>query len=132
MAAILRASVSRAISGFMPLSSKAHIKLAERPHPTAGSGSCSLEDLFHFVVVILIQTTNLLRFFRTLQLSADKAVLRTVARLDAQPTVGPQLSLAPEPVRGLHQRQQAGCPNRTDAGNLSQQFRGFMFPALRQ
>ena len=70
------------------------------------------------MVVIPVQTTDLLRFFRTLQLSADKAVLRTITRFDAQPTVGPQLSLAPEPVRGLHQREQASGPNRTDAGNL--------------
>src|SRR5206468_10890115 len=33
------------------------------------------------MVVIPIETANLLRFFRTLQLSADKAVLRTVAGL---------------------------------------------------
>src|SRR5262252_4848484 len=50
----------------------------------------------------------------------------------AQATVGPQLSLAAEPVWGLHQRDQACGSNRTDAGNLTQQFRGFVFPALRQ
>jgi hypothetical protein len=41
------------------------------------------------------------------------------------------LPLAAEPVPGLHQRNQSRCPNRTDAGNLAQQFRRFMFPALR-
>jgi len=46
------------------------------------------------MVVILIQTTNLLWFFRALQLSTDIAVLRTVASLNAQPAIGPQLSLA--------------------------------------
>src|ERR1700758_2049815 len=101
-------------------------------HPTAGPARCSLEDVFHLVVMIPIQTTNLLRFFRTLQFSSHKAVLRTIMRFNAQSTVGPQLSLATEPVRGLHQRNQAGCPNRTDAGNLTQQFRSFMFSALRQ
>jgi DNA-binding NarL/FixJ family response regulator len=35
--------------------------------------------------VIPIETTNLLRFLRTLQLSADEAVLRTVARLKLSP-----------------------------------------------
>ena len=83
------------------------------------------------MVVIPIETANLLRFFRTLQLSAHEAILRTVARLNAQSTIGPELSLATKPVRSLHQREQAGGPNRTDAGNLAQQFRGFMFPALR-
>src|SRR5437016_13252898 len=46
------------------------------------------------MVVIPIETANLLRFFRTLQLSAHEAILRTVARLNAQSTIGPELSLA--------------------------------------
>src|SRR5438552_17858028 len=84
------------------------------------------------MVVISIQTTNLLGFLGALQLSAHKAELRTVVGLNAQPTVGPELPLAAEPVRGLHQCDQAGGSNRTDAGYLAQQFRGFMFPALGQ
>jgi hypothetical protein len=84
------------------------------------------------MVVVLIETTKLLWFFGALQLSADKTVLCTVVRLNAQATISPQLPFATEPVRGLHQCQQAGGTNRTDAGNLAQQFHGFMFPALRQ
>ena len=84
------------------------------------------------MVVISIQPTNLLGFLGALQLSTHKAVLRTVVGLNAQPTVGPELSLAAKPVRGLHQPDQTGGSNRTDAGNLAQQFRGFMFSALRQ
>ncbi len=84
------------------------------------------------MVVISIQPTNLLGFLGALHLSAHKAVLRTVVSLNAQPTVGPELPLAAKPVRGLHQPDQARRSNRTDAGNLAQQFRGFMFPALRQ
>ena len=67
-----------------------HIKVVQRPHSTAGSGSCSFEDLFHFVVVILIETANLLRFLGALQLSADKAVLPTIVRFNAQSAIGPQ------------------------------------------
>jgi hypothetical protein len=63
------------LSGFM-----------QRAHTTAGSDGSSLEDLFHLVVVILIETANLLRFFRALQLSVHVAILRTVAGLDAQAT----------------------------------------------
>src|ERR1700737_4478336 len=92
----------------------------------------TLEDLFHLVVVVLIQTTKLLWLLGALPLSADISVLRAVVRLNAQATVGPELSLAAEPVRGLHQRDQAGGSNRTDAGNLAQQFRGLMFSALGQ
>ena len=72
------------------------------------------------MVVILIETANLLRFFRTLQLSVHVAILRTVAGLNAQPTIGPELPFATEPVRGLHQRDQAGGSDRTDAGNLTE------------
>ena len=62
---------------------QSHLELTERPQATAGSGGRSLEDLFHLVVMILIQTTQLLGFLATLQLSADIAVLRTVVRLNA-------------------------------------------------
>jgi hypothetical protein len=41
-------------------------------------------------------------FWGTLHLSANISVLRTVVRLNAQATIGPQLPLAAEPVRGLH------------------------------
>src|SRR5580704_16333456 len=105
--------------GLHALSQQSHIEVARRSYTTAGSGRGSLEDLFHFVVVILIETTNLLRFFRTLQLSVHVAILRTVAGLNAQPTIGPELPFAPEPVRRLHQRDQAGGSDRTDAGNLT-------------
>src|ERR1700674_1488146 len=84
------------------------------------------------MIVISIQTTNLLGFLGALHLSAHKAELRTVVGLNAQPAVGPELPLAAEPVRGLHQPDQSGGANRTDAGNLAQQFRGLMFPALGQ
>ena len=53
------------------------------------------------MIVILIQTTNLLRLFRTLQLSVHIAILRTVAGFNAQPTIGPELPFATEPVRRL-------------------------------
>ena len=49
----------------------------------------TLEDLFHLMVVISIQTTELLQFLGALQLSTHKAELRTVVGLNAQPAVGP-------------------------------------------
>src|SRR6266699_6832345 len=107
-------------------------EIVEGSPPTAGPGGRTLEDLFHLMVVVLIETTELLGFLGALQLSTDKAELRTVVRLNAQATIGPQLPLAAEPMRGLDERDQAGGPNRTDAGNLAQQFRCFMFPALGQ
>src|SRR2546427_9038730 len=68
------------------------------------------------MVVILIETTNLLRFFRQLQLSADKAVLRTVARLNAQATVSPELPFATEAMRSLPDLHCGGTPHGDDFG----------------
>ena len=45
-------------------------------------------------------------------------------------TVGPQLPLAAEPVRGLHQGQQHGSPQLADRGNLAQYFHSLMVPTL--
>src|SRR5712671_7156681 len=90
------------------LGQQSRIEIVERSSAPAGPGGRTLEDLFHLVVVISIQTTNLLGFPGALQLSADKAELRTVVRLNAQATIGPQLPLASEPMRGLYQRDQAG------------------------
>ena len=95
-----------------PFGQQSGVKIVERSPPTAGPGGRTLEDLFHLMVVVLIETTDLLRFFGTLHLSANISVLRTVVRLNAQATIGPQLPLAAEPARGLHQRNQARGSNR--------------------
>src|ERR1700693_5713156 len=115
-----------------PLGQQSRVEIVERSPTTAGPGGRTLEDLFHLMVVVPIETTELLGFLGALQLSTDKAELRTVVRLNPQATIGPQLSLAAEPVRGLHQCDQAGGSHRTDAGNLAQQFHRLMFPALGQ
>src|SRR6266704_4926519 len=67
----------------LPFVQQRDLELTQRTHTTTGSGGGSFEDLFHFVVVIPLESTNLLRFFRTLQLSVHPAVFRTVARLNA-------------------------------------------------
>src|SRR5271166_3056649 len=115
-----------------PVGQQSRVEIVERPRSTAGPGGRTLEDLFHLVIVISIQTTELLGFLGTLQLSAHKAELRTVVGLNPQAAIGPELPLAAEAVWSLHQRDQSRRPNRTDAGYLAQQFRGFMFPALSQ
>src|SRR5271157_3021393 len=96
-----------------PLGQQSRVEIVERSRTTAGPGGRTLEDLFHLMVVVPIETTELLGFLGALQLSTDKAELRTVVRLNTQATIGPQLPLASEPVRGLHQRDQAGGSNRT-------------------
>src|SRR5271169_1331648 len=115
-----------------PLAEQALIEIAERSLPAAGHGGRTLKDGLHIMVMILIEPTQLLWFLSTLQLSAYVPVLRTVARVDRQTAVRPQLPLAAEAMRGLDQRHQQSGANRTDRRNLPQQFRGPMFPALGQ
>ncbi len=68
----------------------------------------TLEDLLHLVVVILVQTTDLLWLFGTLQLAIHITMLRAVVRLHRQATVGLQLPFAAEPV-GVCIRGQQQC-----------------------
>src|SRR5271165_250229 len=115
-----------------PLAEQALVEIAERSLPAAGHGGRTLKDGLHIMIVVLIEPTQLLWFLSTLQLSGHVPVLRTVARVDRQTAVGPQLPLAAEAMRGLDQRHQQSGANRTDRRNLPQQFRGAMFPALGQ
>src|SRR5436309_15075395 len=101
------------------LGQQSRVEIVEGSPPAAGPGGRTLEDLFHLMVVVLIETTELLGLLGAFQLSTNKAELRTVVRLNPQATIGPQLSLASEPVRGLHPRDQVGCSNRTDAGGAA-------------
>jgi hypothetical protein len=75
-----------------------------------------------------LEPTQLLGLLGPLQLSGQVAVLRTVARIDRQTAVRPQLPLGAEPMRGLDQRDQQIGPNRTDG---RKQFRGATFSPLR-
>jgi|SRR5215475_7396489 len=64
------------------------------------------------------------------ELSADHAVLRTVARFQSQTTLGPELPFGAEPVWRLNEREQQDCSNRTDRRDLAQQPRGVVFFAF--
>src|ERR1017187_2620556 len=66
------------------LGQQTRVEIVEHSSATAGPGGRTLEDLFHLMVVISIQPTNLLRFLGALQLSTHKTVLRTVVRLNAR------------------------------------------------
>src|SRR6202167_3082449 len=71
------------------LGQQSRVEIVERSPATASPGGRALEDLFHLMVVISIQPTNLLGFLGALHLSTHKAVLRTVVGLNAQTTIGP-------------------------------------------
>src|SRR5258705_12385993 len=65
-----------------PLGQQSQVEIVERSRTAAGPGGRTLEDLLHLMVVVLIETTELLGFLGALQLSTDKAELRTVVGLN--------------------------------------------------
>jgi len=89
-----------------PLGQQSCVKVLQGPGAKTGAHGPTFEDPLHLVVVILIQTTDLLWLFGTLQLSVHITMLRAVVRLHSQTAVGPQLPLATEAVGRLHQGQQ--------------------------
>src|SRR5258708_33213146 len=52
--------------GFPPLSKQMLIEIVKRSRAAAGSGGCTLENIFEVVIVVLIQATKLYRFLRAL------------------------------------------------------------------
>src|ERR1700730_14274980 len=99
---------------------QALVEIVERSRSAASHRRSTLEDGFHIVIMILIESTNLLGLLRTLQLSAHVTVLRTVARMDRETAVGPQLPLGAETMRGLDQRDEQRGSDRADRRNLAQ------------
>src|SRR5580700_11998105 len=89
-----------------PLSQQSCVKVLQWSRATTGAHGRTFEDPLHLVVVILVQTSDLLWLFGTLQLSVHITMLCAVVRLHPQTAVGPQLPLAAEPVGRLHQGQQ--------------------------
>ena len=92
--------------GLHSLGQQSFVKVLQWSGATTGAHGRTLEDLLHLVVVILVQATDLLRLFGTLQLAIHITMLRAVVRLHRQATVGPQLPFAAKPVGCLHQGQQ--------------------------
>src|SRR5260370_17603572 len=64
-----------------PLGQQSLVESVERSSGDAGHGGCTLEDFLEIVVMILIQSTKLLRFPGTLQLPVHLPVFGTVVRL---------------------------------------------------
>src|ERR1700677_899060 len=65
-----------------PLGQQTRVEIAERSTTTTGARGRTFEDLLHLMVMILIQTTNLLWLLGTLQSSIHITMLCAVVRLD--------------------------------------------------
>src|SRR5271163_2432296 len=84
------------------------------------------------MIAVAVQSANGDLFLRSCELSVDPTVIGAALCLDAQSAIAPQRPLAAETVRGLQNAQQYGCSDRTDRGNLAEQFPRLVFLALRQ
>lgn len=73
----------------------------EWPRTTDRLMRSTFENALEIMIVVVIQSMQLLRFPATEQLSVYVAVLRTVMRLQCQSTIGPQLTRVAEAVRRL-------------------------------
>src|SRR5229473_8719799 len=113
-----------------PLGDQSLVKLLERARLGSGQGRGTLEQILEIVIVIAIQPANRDRLLGALQPSLDIPVLGTAVRLNSKTTVAPQLSLGAKSVWGLQQRDQQGRSDRTDRGNLTEQLRRAVLPAL--
>ena len=80
---------------------QALVEIVERSLSAAGHRRRTLEDGFHIVIMILIAPTNLLGFLAALELSGNVTMLCTVAHIDRQTAVGPQLPLGSGKGSGL-------------------------------
>ena len=84
------------------------------------------------VIAILVQPADLDRFLLPLQLAFHHLMIRAAVALDAETAVRPQLSFGAEAVRGLHNAQQHGRPDRADRRNLMEPFPDLVLLALHQ
>src|SRR5215469_14668195 len=72
-----------------PLGQQTGVEVVKRSSTTTGIRGRTFENLLHLMVVILIETTNLLWLFGTLQSSVHITMLRAVVGLHPKAAVGP-------------------------------------------
>ena len=111
---------------------QSNVKFLERPGLAGGEDRCALEDFFQFVVVIAVEPAQRDLSLRRSQLPIDITMIGAAVRLDSKTAVSPQLPLGPEAIGCLQDRDQLGRADRTNRGNLAQQFRRLVFAALGQ
>src|SRR5271156_4382954 len=74
------------------------------------------------MIAVAVQSANGDLFLRSFELPVDLTVIGTAFCLDTQSAVGPQRPLGAKTVRGLQNTQQYGGTDRTDRGDLAEQF----------
>src|SRR5204863_5299480 len=105
------------------------VEIPPRSGADGGRRGRALEDILQVVIVIDVETAEGQHFLGTLHSASHETVLSTGVRFQRQTTVGPQLSLAAETIRRLHQGDQLSHSKRTQAGD-AEPLTGRMFPTL--
>ena len=93
------------------------VEILERSGGGSRSRGGTLEDILQIVIMVFVQSADGQDFFRAFQLATHEAVFPTGVSLQRQAAVGPQLPLATEAVRRLHQSNQQSGADGADRGN---------------
>src|SRR6516162_7778240 len=101
-------------------SNASFVEILQRPSGGRGSRGRSLEDIFQIVIMVEVQPTDGQGLFGAFQLATDEAIFPAGVGSECQATVGPELPLGTETVRGLHDRNDQSSAHRTNRGNLPQ------------
>src|ERR1700682_6236259 len=114
------------------LGHQSSVKFLERPGLGGGYDGFALENVFELVIVIAVEPAQRYLPLRWSQLPFHITMIGAAVRLDGKTAVSPQLPLGAEAMRCLQNRDQLGCTDRPNRGDLAQQFRRLVFRALGQ
>jgi len=87
-----------------PFGNESRVELLEGLLDSSAPNGRTLKEIFQIVVVVFVEPANSYDFLGALELPAHDAVFPTVACLQGQIAVAPQLSLDAEPVWCLYHR----------------------------
>src|SRR5208283_4240581 len=117
--------------GLYPLPQKVFVEEAKGAVTATGGGGRTLKQVLQIVVVIQVEAANEHRLVSALQLPVHHLIVGAAARLQRQPAVGPELSLAAEAMGRLHPPEEQGDAYRTEPGNGAQQLGLVMLATLQ-
>src|SRR5215469_5587083 len=81
------------------------VEILQRPRCGRGSRGRTLEDIFQIVIMVKVQPADGQGLFGAFQLATDEAIFPAGVGPKCQATIGPELPLGTETVRGLNDRE---------------------------
>src|SRR6267154_4206071 len=114
------------------LGQQSGVELLKRTGFAGGHDRRSLKQILQIVIAVSVQSADGALFLHSFELPVNTTVISAALCLDAKSAVRPQLPLGAETMRSLQDAKQHGGPDRTDRGDLAEQFPRLVFLALRQ